>query len=290
MARVEQLAEGVTLILGDAREVVPTVTGVDLVVTSPPYDQQREYDAGGITDWRSLVSGVLTPTVENGSTQVLVNLGLVHRDGVVIPYWQGLLDDMTNAGWRHFGWYVWDQGPGMPGDWNGRLGPAHEWIFHFNHVARKPNKTVQSKYAGYVRSKPQGGIRRPDGTMSGWSHGVEPTQDLKIPDSVVRITRHKHTGGIEAGHPAVFPVAFAAELILAYSQPAELVMDPFCGSGSSGVAAVEWGRRFLGIELSPAYFDIACRRIEAALKQPSMFAAPPAPATQLTMLDAEDAA
>ena len=50
--------------------------------------------------------------------QLLVNLGLIHREQEVVPYWDGWLAWMRQQGWRRFGWYVWDQGPGLPGDWN----------------------------------------------------------------------------------------------------------------------------------------------------------------------------
>ncbi len=52
---------------------------------------------------------------------------LVQGDREVLPYWDGWLSWMRNEGWRRFGWYVWDQGAGMPGDWNGRLSPAFEY-------------------------------------------------------------------------------------------------------------------------------------------------------------------
>ena len=58
------------------------------------------------------------------------------------------------------------------------------------------------------------------------------------------------------------------------------VIDPFMGSGTTGVAAVKLGRKFTGIEIDPGYFDIACRRIEAALREPDLFVAPPQPAKQ----------
>jgi hypothetical protein len=74
-----------------------------------------------------------------------VNIGLIHRDGEWVPYWEGWIEWMRSAGWRRFGWYVWDQGWGLPGDWNGRLAPSHEFIFHFNHVAGLLRKTVDKK-------------------------------------------------------------------------------------------------------------------------------------------------
>lgn len=62
------------------------------------------------------------------------------------------------------------------------------------------------------------------------------------------------------------------------------IVDPFCGSGTTGVAAVKLGRRFTGIEIEPKYFNIACRRIEDALKRPDMFVERPAPPKQEALL------
>lgn len=64
------------------------------------------------------------------------------------------------------------------------------------------------------------------------------------------------------------------------------ILDPFMGSGSTGVAAINLGRKFTGIEIDEGYFDIACRRIEAALREPDMFIETPKPkAEQLGLLD-----
>jgi DNA modification methylase len=62
------------------------------------------------------------------------------------------------------------------------------------------------------------------------------------------------------------------------------ILDPFMGSGTTGVAAVKLGRKFTGIELEPKYFDIACRRVSEALKQPDLFVEPPKPAKQEALL------
>jgi hypothetical protein len=63
------------------------------------------------------------------------------------------------------------------------------------------------------------------------------------------------------------------------------ILDPYLGSGTTGVAAVKLGRKFTGIEIDPGYFDIACRRIETALREPDMFIEAPKPAQQLSILD-----
>lgn len=73
-------------------------------------------------------------------------------------------------------------------------------------------------------------------------------------------------------HPTPKPPALAAHFINLHSQRDDVVLDPFMGGGSTGVAAVEMGRRFIGCELDPKWFGLACQRIEAAQAQQRMFA------------------
>ena len=89
-----------------------------LLFTSPPYGSQREYTTGGVSDWDALMQGVFRhmPAALRDDAQVLVNLGLIHRDGEWVPYWRGWLEWMRAQGWRRFALYAWDQGPGLPGD------------------------------------------------------------------------------------------------------------------------------------------------------------------------------
>jgi DNA modification methylase len=70
---------------------------------------------------------------------------------------------------------------------------------------------------------------------------------------------------------------------------AATILDPFMGSGTTGVAAIKLGRKFIGIEIEPKYFDIACRRIEEAWKQPRLFEEPKPKAEQLSLLAGEPA-
>ncbi len=73
------------------------------------------------------------------------------------------------------------------------------------------------------------------------------------------------------GHSCPKPVAYAKWLIKRLSLGGTTIADPFLGSGTTGVAAVQMGRRFIGIEREPKYFDIACKRIEDAQRQGDMF-------------------
>lgn len=234
--------------------------------TSPPYDQQRDYTTGGGADWDALMRGVSAALPMAADGQVLVNLGLIHRDGDWLPYWSGWLDGMRTQGWRRVGLYVWDQGSGLPGDWGGRLAPSFELVFHFSRKGRKPNKIVPCKYAGqdtHLRTDGHStAMRKADGSVGEWTHAGQPTQDHRIPDSVIRIGRHK-ARGIEVEHPAVFPVALAEHVIAAYSDEGDVCFEPFSGSGTGLIAAERTGRHCRAIDLAPAYIDVTVRRWNA---------------------------
>jgi site-specific DNA-methyltransferase (adenine-specific)/modification methylase len=74
------------------------------------------------------------------------------------------------------------------------------------------------------------------------------------------------------GHPCPKPIQWAIEVINYFD--GKIILDPFMGSGTTGVAALQMGRKFIGIEREQKYFDIACKRIEQASKQVDMFIQP----------------
>jgi DNA modification methylase len=252
------------LLCGDSTDPasVTRVMGGDraaLLFTSPPYGNQRDYTTGGVSDWDALMQGVFAHlgVALRPDAQVLVNLGLIHRESEWQPYWSAWLDWMRARGWRRLGLYAWDQGPGLPGDWNGRLAPAFELLFHFNREARQPNKIVPCKWAG-TQNKGSG-LRAADGEVKAYTHIGLLVQEMRIPNSVLRITRHK-ARGIETEHPAVFPVALPEFLMRTYADEGEVVFEPFSDSGTTILAGQRTGRRVAAIELAPAYVDLAIAR------------------------------
>ena len=75
-------------------------------------------------------------------------------------------------------------------------------------------------------------------------------------------------------HPTQKPLSMMRHVVKVSSRASDVILDPFMGSGTTGVACAHFGRSFIGIEREPSYFDIACRRIEEAYKQPRLFDEP----------------
>jgi len=94
----------------------------------------------------------------------------------------------------------------------------------------------------------------------------------------------KSERGEDNTHPTVKPQELMKYLCRLVTPVGGTVLDPFMGSGTTGVACAKMGRKFIGIELEPKYFDIACKRIEQAYDQPDMFIEPPKKAIQETLL------
>ena len=85
-------------------------------------------------------------------------------------------------------------------------------------------------------------------------------------------------------HPTEKPVGVMAALIDVQCEPGGLVVDPFMGSGTTGVAAILNGRRFVGIEHDPTHFETACRRLKDAASRPRLIGETAEPAVQPTLL------
>lgn len=75
----------------------------------------------------------------------------------------------------------------------------------------------------------------------------------------------------ERVHPNEKPIDLVIQFIEAHAKPGQTVLDPFMGSGTSGIAALGRNCKFIGIELDPAHFDVACRRMAARVAEPSLF-------------------
>jgi site-specific DNA-methyltransferase (adenine-specific)/modification methylase len=121
------------------------------------------------------------------------------------------------------------------------------------------------------------------GTAFTLGHGELAWTNIKQPIRFFKHPRHKATGKHAPVHGTQKPVSlmkWCLNFLPKYAAYSQIVLDPFMGSGTTGVACAELGRKFIGIEIDPKYFDIACKRIEDAYKQGDLFVEPPAKAVQ----------
>ena len=111
-------------------------------------------------------------------------------------------------------------------------------------------------------------------------YGSAPDVHLGAKQTVIRSTATSEP----SDHPCPKPDAWMRWLVSLASRPDEIVLDPFMGSGTTGVAALKLGRKFIGIEIEPRYFDIACKRIAEAWSQPRLFDEPAPKPEQLSLI------
>jgi site-specific DNA-methyltransferase (adenine-specific)/modification methylase len=226
---MERLAEGITLYLGDCREILPTLGKVDAVVTDPPYGVGlgEHLAAKDLRVSRVLVKGRYASyddTPENFCSivvpAVIASLEIASR---------GLVFTAGKSAWAL---------------------PAPDAI---------------------------GGVYLPSGCgrnkwgFASLAHCLLYGQAPGLEKGAKATAKWSTDTAEKNGHPCPKPLSWMLWAVNLASMSSHTILDPFMGSGTTGVACVKLGRKFIGIEIEPKYFDIACRRISDALRQPDMF-------------------
>ena len=242
-----------TILNKDSRQLaeIPS-SSVHLMVTSPPYNVGKDYDEDlDIDEYLNILCGVFSETYRllvNGG-RACINIANVGRKPYV-PYHSLIIQSMLDIGFNMRGEAIWDKGSGAGastawGSWRSASNPTlrdtHEYILIFSKGKFGRNKEGRSST-----------ITRDEFleyTKSVWTFK---------PESARRV-----------GHPAPFPVELPYRCIQLYTFENDVVFDPFCGSGSTGVAAVQSSRRYLLVDSSSEYVDIAKGRINRSLQDSS---------------------
>jgi DNA modification methylase len=221
---------------------------VHLAVTSPPYNVGKTYDQDlTLTEYRQLLKKVFSEVfrvlVDGG--RVCINLANVGRKPY-IPLHSYVIADMLDIGFLMRGEIIWNKGSSAGastawGSWQSASNPSlrdtHEYIMVFS-------KGSFSRQAGQSTITKKEFLEY---TKSVWEFPAE---------SANRV-----------GHPAPFPVELPRRCIQLYTFLGDIVLDPFCGVGSTCVAALREGRHFLGYDTKKEYVDAALRRIEESKKK-----------------------
>lgn len=232
-----------TLYLGDCRDILPTLGRVDAVVTDPPYSARTHagHDVIAAHSRRDGAdrSGLGYPAL---SEQDVAELGSLFA---------GICS----------GWIVWMTDHTLAPFIDGSLKSCGRYVFPplpYHH----PGRSVRISGDG----------------PSSW------TDWLIVSRTAAQIKWGTLRGGYVAGpgwddkaRMGGKPTRLMQLVVSDYSRSDDLVCDPFMGAGTTGIACLREGRKFLGIEIDPDAFELSCRRIEEAYKQPDMFIAAPEP-------------
>ena len=262
-----------TVICGDSREELRRLEGqVDLIVTSPPYADARHkhYDSvhpDEFADWFMTFHepfwNSLKPT---GS--LVINIKDKVVGGVRHRYVWRTMEMLADAGWLAIEDYLWHKTNPMPGYWPTRLRDGWEYCFHLAKSKRpyfNPN-AVRQPVGDWVESRlrklGENDVKRHNSAnASGFGRDISKWVDKQtvLPSNVLSYA----LVGKNKGHPAVFPVDLPLFFIKLLCPEGGLVVDPFGGSGSTGIAALALGRASVLIDNNPQYCQAAVKRLDS---------------------------
>lgn len=260
-----------SLYLGDCLDIMPMLpaASVDLTVTSPPYDNLRTYN-NSLNDWtpakwQAIIAELYRLTKPGGVAVWVVGDATIDGSESGTSFRQAL--HAMECGFRlHDTMIYHKEGPPLTHN-------RYEQKFEFMFVWSKGKPATfnglrePAIYAGKSRASK---TMRQDGDHLSNRSAKGVTAETRLRGNVWKIgcqnggTTHKEAWK----HPAIFPEALANDHILSWSNEGDTILDPFLGSGTTGVMALKNNRKFIGIERDPAYYEIALNRIGIKHKMP----------------------
>jgi DNA modification methylase len=250
-----------TVICGDNCEILAGMPAesVDLVVTSPPYDDLRTY-GGHSWDFPRL-AGELTRVLKPGGVIVWVVADATINGSETLTSMRQAIHFKDVCGLNIHDTMIYKRST-IPLTSN-RCQPEWEYMF----VASKGspetfNPPMDRSNMGRPGITPKKAKRAADGIPTLRSKREAP-KEFKVRGNVWEYNPKPggHQDQLKWDHPATFPDMLASDHVQAWSRPGDLVLDPFAGSGTTLKAAKELGRRFVGIEINPEYVEICHRRL-----------------------------
>lgn len=252
----------IKMFCGDCAEKIKLIPAdsVDLVVTSPPYDTMRTcynnaFDLGTIT---TELMRVLKP---GGTIVWVVADETINGSETGTSFRQAL--KFMDAGFKLHDTMIWEKdGFTDTGSLRVRYANNFEYMFVFSKEKPKTFNPIKDRQNANYKTKKTGNIRQKDGSKKPMSSIGKQIAQYGQRFNVWKINTCKSAG--KDRHPAQFPLQLAKDHIYSWSNAGDTVMDIFMGSGTTGVASVNMGRKFIGIEIDKDYFEMAKRRIETA--------------------------
>lgn len=257
---------------GDSLELLSTLAdeSVNLIVTSPPYADARKSTYGGVKPdeyvawflpFAQELQRVLTP---DGSFVLNIKERVVSGQRHLYVY--QLVQALVDSGWLWTEEYMWHKTTTTPGKWPNRFRDSWEHLYHFTKsktfvMNQDAVKVLVGDWSKTRLSNLSDTDRTRDKSATGSNYGKAVSnwvgRDMVFPTNVL----HGSSETKNVGHPAAFPVWLPQWFVSLFSNSGDVVLDPFVGSGSTGVASVGLGRNFIGFDAVSDYVDIAKTRI-----------------------------
>jgi len=260
------------IIHGDCEEILKGFPddSIDLIFTSPPYADQRQQTYGGVkpddyVDWflpkAEQFLRVLKPT---GTFILNIKERVVRGERHI--YVVELILSMREQGWLWTEEFIWHKKNCYPGKWPNRFRDSWERLLHFN-KQRKFNmyqEAVMVPVGDWAKDRlanlsETDRVRDESKVGSGFGKNVSRWvgRDKVYPTNVI----HMATECSNRDHSAAFPISLPGWFIKLLTQPGDIVLDPFIGSGTTAIAAQRLGRDYVGIDINEEYCRMATERL-----------------------------
>lgn len=243
---------------GDCLEImrdIPDET-IDCVITSPPYDDLRNYNS--VFDIKKIIDELYRILKKGGIIVWNVNDKIKNGSKSLTSFKQAII--FQEVGFNVNDVMIWEKTNPMPQVKQPRYNQVFEYMFIFSKGKPKTFnpimidcKSADKQYKSTCKNITKGKER---------TYKEFVINKQKVDNNVWKFAVAQN----KTKHPAVFPIELPIRHIKSWTNENDIVFDPFMGSGTTGVAAKELNRKFIGIELDEEYFEIAKNRIQYSLK------------------------
>ncbi len=255
----------ITLYRGDCLEEMQKIAdgSIDLTVTSPPYDNLRAYNGNisqwGERVWKACIKDLFRVTKPGGVVVWIVGDATINGSETGTSFKQALWS--MECGFNLHDTMIYEKA-GIAFPSSNRYYQVFEYMFVFTKGSIATFNQIKDRKNTCAGLWTCGSERQKDGTTKNVKHRKKIIGEY---GSRYNIWKCQHVDNIVRRlHPATFPEQLAHDHIISWSSEGNTVLDPFMGSGTTGVACVNTGRSFIGIELDAQYFKIAEERIAKA--------------------------
>lgn len=247
------------LIYGDCSEKMKEINdnSIDLIVTSPPYDNLRDYNNS--SEWNFEIFQIIAKEIyrvmkEKGVVVWIVNDATINGSETGTSFKQVLY--FKDIGFCIHDTMIWQKlSPFQP---QYRYLPSFEYMFILSKGNRNKANLIKDRKNIWAGTKIHGTERLKDGELKK-RETEKIVEEFGVRYNIWDIPPDRTN---KTGHPAVFPLKLAEDHIKTWSDEAQVVLDPFMGSGTTGVASIYLNRKFIGIEKDEKYFKIAQKKIK----------------------------